>query len=470
MVLTSVTDRLGNAAGSAVGAVSGRFADRVIRLGVTGLSRAGKTVFITSLVANLLNRGRMPQLLAASEGRIQASFLQPQPDDTLARFDYEANLDSLLRPAPQWPEGTQSISQLRLSFRLAPQGIFAAMAPPKTLHLDIVDYPGEWLLDLGLLELSYDQWSERALQAADGRAQAKEYHLKLTGVDGAKPFDDVTASELARAYAAYLIAARQAGFSNLTPGRMLLPGDLAGSPVLTFAPLPAGAGDKRSLRAEMRRRFEAYKEKIVKPFFRDHFAKLDRQIVLVDLLKSLSDGPAAVADLEQAMTGILRAFRPGQRGFLRELLRGRRIDRILFAASKADHLHHAQHGAVQDLVTALTQSARDTARFKGALTSSIAIAALRSTVEIDLDRNGHSLPGVKGLALGSGQTVGFYPGEFPASPARVLAQARAGVSQWQEGAFHDQAFAPAPLSLPPGYGPPHIRLDKALQFLIGDVL
>ena len=150
MVLTSVTDRLGNAAGSAVGAVSGRFADRVIRLGVTGLSRAGKTVFITSLVANLLNRGRMPQLLAASEGRIQASFLQPQPDDTLARFDYEANLDSLLRPAPQWPEGTQSISQLRLSFRLAPQGIFAAMAPPKTLHLDIVDCPGEWLLDLGI--------------------------------------------------------------------------------------------------------------------------------------------------------------------------------------------------------------------------------------------------------------------------------------------------------------------------------
>ncbi|MDC3324844.1 YcjX family protein, partial [Planktomarina temperata] len=110
------------------------------------------------------------------------------------------------------------------------------------------------------------------------------------------------------------------------------------------------------------------------------------------------------------------------------------------------------------------------ARFKGALTSSIAMAALRNTVEIDLDRHGQSLPAVKGLALGSGKTVGFYPGEFPASPARVMAQARAGVSQWEEGAFHDQAFAPAPLSLPPGYGPPHIRLDRALQFLIGDVL
>ena len=41
-----------------------------VRLGVTGLSRAGKTVFITALVANLLNRGRMPQLKAEAQGRI----------------------------------------------------------------------------------------------------------------------------------------------------------------------------------------------------------------------------------------------------------------------------------------------------------------------------------------------------------------------------------------------------------------
>ena len=32
------------------------------------------------------------------------------------------------------------------------------------------------------------------------------------------------------------------------------------------------------------------------------------------------------------------------------------------------------------------------------------------------------------------------------------------------------AFAPAPLTLKPGYGPPHIRLDRAAQFLIGDRL
>ena len=47
--------------------VSEAFFEPVIRLGVTGLARSGKTVFITSLVANLLDRGRMPQLTAASE-------------------------------------------------------------------------------------------------------------------------------------------------------------------------------------------------------------------------------------------------------------------------------------------------------------------------------------------------------------------------------------------------------------------
>ena len=54
---------------------------------------------------------------------------------------------------------------------------------------------------------------------------------------------------------------------------------IAGSPVLTFAPLPKPADAPRnSLYREMERRFDAYKSRVVKPFFRDHFAKLDRQI------------------------------------------------------------------------------------------------------------------------------------------------------------------------------------------------
>jgi predicted YcjX-like family ATPase len=32
------------------------------------------------------------------------------------------------------------------------------------------------------------------------------------------------------------------------------------------------------------------------------------------------------------------------------------------------------------------------------------------------------------------------------------------------------AFAPARMTLKPGDGPPHIRLDRAAEFLIGDQL
>ena len=461
MVLSALSNRVGGAAG----AVTGLFADPVVRLGVTGLSRAGKTVFITSLVANLFHSGRMSQLRSAATVQIQSTFLQPQPDDTVARFEYERSLDALLAAILIWPDGTKTISLLRLSFRLVPSDMLSALSRPRMLHLDIVDYPGEWLLDL-----SYEQWAAAALASAEKRREARAFYALLSGVDGSAPFDDVTARGSAVAYAGYLQQARRAGFSNLTPGRFLLPGELAGSPVLTFAPLLIGEAGKGSFQAEMKRRFEAYKSKIVKPFFRDHFAKLDRQIVLVDLLKSLTDGPDAVADMERAMGAVLVAFRPGRRGFLKEVLRRKRIDRILFAASKADHLHHLHNPALTAMVEALTQSARDKARFRGALTAAMSIAAMRSTAEMELSSDGRALPGEKGLEKFGGKTVGFYPGEFPNSSASVLYQARSDSLDWDSGLFADQNSAPSQLSLAPGVGPPHIRLDKAVEFLIGDLL
>ena len=92
MIISTIADSVTRGAEDVAGRVSEALFEPVIRLGVTGLSRAGKTVFITSLVANLLDRGRMPGLAAAADGRIVAAFLQPQPDDTVPRFDYETHL------------------------------------------------------------------------------------------------------------------------------------------------------------------------------------------------------------------------------------------------------------------------------------------------------------------------------------------------------------------------------------------
>ncbi len=470
MVIGTLTDAIGRQVGAVGDAVSEAFFEPVIRLGVTGLSRAGKTVFITSLVANLLDRGRMPGLSAAATGRIQAVWLQPQPDLTLPRFDYESHMAALTGDTPRWPDSTRAISELRLSFRVQPSGLLGGLSGPRTVHLDIVDYPGEWLLDLALLDRSYADWSAATLDRIATRPQATDYLALLTEVDAAAKHDEPTARRLADSFTGYLSTARAAGFSDCTPGRFMLPGDLAGSPVLTFAPLPPGPAPRGSLAREMARRYDGYRDRVVRPFFRDHFARIDRQVVLVDVLTAIHAGPQAVEDMRRTLSEILSAFRPGRNAWLTQLLLGRRVERILFAATRADHLHQSQHGRLSAIIRALLRDAADRADFAGARTEALAIAALRATTEETRPHDGGTLDLVRGTVADTGRQAAFYPGELPDDPARLLSPAREGAETWLDGDYGAMTFAPPRLTLKPGDGPPHIRLDRAAEFLFGDRL
>jgi predicted YcjX-like family ATPase len=470
VIIGDIADGLTRGVETTVNTVSEAFFEPVIRLGVTGLSRAGKTVFITSLVANLIARGRMPALRAAADGRIKTAWLQPQPDDTVPRFDYEAHLAAMTGVEPRWPEGTSGISELRLSFRVQPSGLLGGVTGPKTIHLDIVDYPGEWLLDLGLLDKDYATWSRETLARIEGRREADVYRAALSSADPTAKLDEVVAKSLAEVFTSYLQAAREAGYSDCTPGRFLLPGDLRGSPVLTFAPLPEGDFGRGTMGREFSRRFEAYKREVVKPFFRDHFSRIGRQVVLVDVLGAIHAGPRAVEDLRQAMSDILGAFRPGRNAFLSQIFLGQRVEKILFAATKADHLHHSQHAQLTAITDALLQDARSRADFAGAETTAMSMAALRTTTEDRIEQGGRALDVVRGTLAASGKRAAFYPGRLPDDPSRLLNPARQGAEAWLEADYEVMRFAPQPLELRPGDGPPHIRLDRAAQFLLGDRL
>lgn len=470
-MLGTIAEGLTRGVEGAFSTVSDMFFEPVIRLGVTGLSRSGKTVFITGLVANLMNRGRMPQLAAAAEGRISAAWLLPQPHDTVARFDFETHLAALTGDDPRWPASTRTVSELRLSFRVQPVGLFASLGGPRTVHLDIVDYPGEWLMDLALMDKSYADWSEDTLARIARRPQAREYLAEARAEDAGRKLDEVRAQALAARFTAYLTVAREAGFSDCTPGRFLMPGDLAGSPALTFAPLPQPADTPRgSLWREMERRYDAYRREVVRPFFRDHFSRIDRQVVLVDALSAIHAGPQAVEDLRRTMAEILRAFRPGRNAFLTSIFTGQKVEKVLFAATKADHLHHTQHPRLTAIMEAMLRDARDRADFAGAQTAAMAIASVRATVEEEVPHGGRILPSVRGRLLSTGKMTTMYAGELPADPARLMAPAREGAERWLDADYQVMAFAPARVALPPGDGPPHIRLDRTAEFLIGDRL
>jgi predicted YcjX-like family ATPase len=466
MPLLSPADRVLRSVQDAGQGVSELLFEPVTRLGVTGLARAGKTVFITGLVNNLTAGTRMGQLASVAEGRFETAYLQPQPDDTIPRFAYEAHRGLLLADPPRWPDSTRSISQLRLSIRSRDPGMLGALRGTRVSHLDIVDYPGEWLLDLALLDLTYAQWSARTLKAMADRPQiGLAWRAAVQGVDASAALDENKAQELAKAFTSYLSDCRAAGLANVTPGRFLLPGDLEGSPVLTFAPLPPMQAPQGSLHRAFERRYEAYRREVVQPFFRNHFARIDRQVVLVDLLAALDAGPAGLQDLQTALAGVLGAFRPGRNTWLSRIL-GKRVDRILFAATKADHLHHVQHDRLAALLKALVEEAAAKAKFSGAQVEAMAIASLRATAEQEVAHGGQPLAMVRGQRLSDRKTVALHPGSLPNDPTALLRKAEAGES-WDETEFTALPFAP-PTLLDSARGLPHIRLDRAAQFLFGD--
>src|SRR4051812_46940808 len=462
------------------------FFNPTVRLGVTGLSRAGKTVFITALIHGLTRGGRFPVFEPYASGRIARARLEPQPDDAVPRFAYENHVRTLIEER-RWPNSTVDISELRLVIDYQRRN-----GADRTLTLDIVDYPGEWLLDLPLLNKSFEQWSAEslALSREPLRAQlAAPWHAHHATMNAEARADEQAALTSARLFTDYLRACRDERFamSLLPPGRFLMPGNLANSPALTFAPLDVpidGSAPEGSLWAMMVRRYEAYKDAVVRPFFRDHFARLDRQIVLVDALAAFNSGPEALHDLEAALAGILDCFRIGRSTFVSSLFRPR-IDRILFAATKADHLHHSSHDRLEAVLRRTVAKAAERAEYAGAGIDVVALSAVRATREAQVARGREKLPSIigtpapgetaNGEAFDGETEVATFPGDLPVDPEELF---KGDGFRGLASAPSDKAdyrflrFRPPKLERDDGAEPalPHIRLDRTLQFLIGDRL
>ncbi|RWX75491.1 YcjX family protein [Neorhizobium lilium] len=458
-----------------------------IRLGVTGLSRAGKTVFISSLVHNLLNGGRLPLFESLRSGRVSSVRLEPQPDDAIPRFQYEDHIQALVRDRI-WPDSTRAISELRVTLDYQSASGWGRMFSRGKLSIDIVDYPGEWLLDLPLLTKDFRSFAQDTVTLArTGIRQelAAEWLALSSSIDSEAPADETTARRLAEAFAGYLRACKsdERSLSTLPPGRFLLPGDLEGSPALTFAPLPDmldTKAPKGSLRAMMERRYDAYKNIVVKPFFREHFARLDRQIVLVDALQAINRGPEAVQDLERALTDVLACFNPGHNSLISSLL-GKRIDKVLVAATKADHLHHESHDRLERLTGRLVDRAIQRIGMAGAGIEVMAIASVRATREATVQDGSDVIPVIVGTPI-AGETINgerfdglrttaIFPGELPENPESLFRQLDADKAALPE--INVVRFRPPALDEAAGglkLSVPHIRLDRAMQFLFGDRL
>lgn len=448
--------------------------DRHLRLAVTGLSRSGKTAFITALVNQLLHvhsGARMPLFSPVREERLLGVKRIPQRDLGIPRFTYDEGLAQLYGTPPSWPTSTRGVSEICLALRYrSNDSLFRHFKETTTLYLEIVDYPGEWLLDLPMLEQDYRAWSRQmaGLLQGDRALWAKPWLTLCADLDPLALADENKLAAIAQAYTDYLLRCKTEGLHFIQPGRFVLPGEMAGAPALQFFPWPdidrfgenqlAQAG-KQSNIGMLHARFNYYCQSVVKNFYKQHFARFDRQIVLVDCLQPLNSGPQAFNDMRLALTQLMQSFHYGKRTLLRRLF-SPTIDKLMFAASKADHITADQHANLVSLLQQLVQEAWQNAAFEGISMDCVGLASVQATKSGIIDHHGQLIQALQGNRLADGTPLTVFPGDVPARlPGREF---------WQQQGFHFDQFRPQTMNMNDPL--PHIRLDAVMEFLLGDTL
>jgi hypothetical protein len=434
---------------------------RVVRIGVTGLAQAGKTALLTSIAANLLAAGAglptLPALGARLAGRRLRVSVTPAGATDLPRFDTAAHLAALARDPPAWPARTQAISLLALDLEIGQPGPFAAL-PARRVRFELLDYPGEWLLDLPLLGLGFGAWSAATLRRLEKRREAADFLAFASALPANAPADEALARSGQRLYRAALFRLRdEAGLSLLQPGRFLVPTPAAEPPWLAFFP-HVGEGPLAGL---LRSRYEAYVAAVRAQLFSPAFGGLQGLVVLADLLSALHRGAAAFADAAVALAEVAEALRWGGPAMLPDWLSallGLGIARVAFVASKSDHVAERQRGNLAALAAAVTRLPMG--RFMR--TASFAVAAVRCTEDVVWTLDGHPVSAVRGRVAGAERAGRSYPGEVPDKPP--------GPDFWAHPFLALPDFEPMRLPLDGRGGVPNVNLDALLGFLLEDVL
>lgn len=448
--------------GAALADVPRRLNHESHRIAVTGLRRAGKTVFVTSFAHALLNASKAPKTVFPFfpwRDRIQDIGLRDIPG--ISPFPYQARLADLLAPSSKWPKPTNGLTGLRIRIHYDPLGVMArTLSSSATLDLDLVDYPGEWLLDLPLLKQSFGQWSSHMEEIANSGSRpeyAKPWLDKAKALDPDAKADFAKIGEIGSAYRDYLVACRdKLNLYYLQPGRFLVDGTGAPGTEPDFFPMTGIKTVKSgSNAAELIKRYKAY-QVLVRRFYNGVFGHLRKQIILVDLLTALQQGHESFADLALATRTISEAFDDLKSPLLKVLPRTP-VDRLALVATKADHVTADQ---LNNLIGLLRDMIGDpffmiTAKKSGTL----AVASVRSTTQVTRKYMGEDLNFLSGvLEGGSGAIVeirpGVIPGEIP--DAETL----------ESFEFKIRNFMPPKLSSPYEKPLPHTNLDKVLQFLI----
>ncbi len=446
-----------------------RLLDKEIKIGVTGFSRGGKTAFITSLVNTVLSFGtdgvvdKLPRFSEYETSGIFYGGIAPNHDMSVPSFPYHEYYDSLSGKNSSWPVATDNISEIRLEIRFKENRFFMP-GQHRSIFLDIWDYPGEWLIDLMLLDLNYEEFSKimssqvrKLASVITSTSDLLSYGEKLNPQEIPDPR---VLKEAVGLYVKWLFECKEKGMSMIVPSRQVMPGNLAGAPIIEFIPwlwdIPLNPS-KDSLYGVMEKRYETYKKDVVEDFYETLFSKLDRQVILIDCFSALKGGKEAFVNVNDTFEALLKNFSYGENNIIRRLF-SPKIDKVIFAATKADQITFDEEKHLLSLLRSMVNSSSHEIRRENTNCQYMVLSSIAATKCKEVNYQGKR---TQVLTTDRDDGKYFYPGAVP--------------SQWSEQGMDDfqKHFILKPL-LPPQLNPgdtiPNINMDVMLSYLLRDKL
>jgi len=363
------------------------------RLAIVGLSRVGKTVFITSLINHLLKH--KPKRFALDKKKklqiIRSSKCPASGDRVWNEFPYRRFRDSIAKG--KWPEKTKDCYEYTLSFTCNTSLV-------THYQLTLYDIPGERLADVGMVQHDYESWSHDMLELLRLFSDSPEENSSVsleekTTQDAIRNYWKLAESgpgavkdpeELIAGYKRALVGVRNRGI-EISPSIFLLDqkgsmieevaerirerigepeqdvseeywkrliGEIAdarhsGLPEKEFCPLGED-WHSEEIAKEFARRYEEYREKIVRPLL-DKLLSCDGIVVLVDLAQILQGGPDARNALGMFVEKLFEVIHP-QSPLLSALGLRRQTRRVAVAAAQCDRFHSKDWDSLKKLTKA----------------------------------------------------------------------------------------------------------------------
>jgi predicted YcjX-like family ATPase len=185
-------------------------------------------------------------------------------------------------------------------------------------------------------------------------------------------------------------------------------------------------------------------------------------VVLVDVLSALHRGQAAFTDMQAALATAAAALRwrwswTEAAASLARLQRPPRIvSRVVFAASKSDHVGERQR---DNLATLLRRIAEPAAKVPATY---LPLASVLCTEDTTMRLGDRAVSAVIGHQIGERARARSYPGEVPSTPPNARF--------WAEPFYALPDFQPVQLPQAGRAGVPNLNLDAVLLALLDDVL